>query len=237
MNTFILLVSLMLNLGAILAIIILYLRQNRFAESEKRQEKLIREAEELFSVYLLEMKEENEKLISRLQKSKNRNPETNPNIGTKIKQTEATQEEAAALHPLNVPQASLKPAEVTSDEAIEPVLTPGKAYAFRTLKAAYQQNIDIMSQGATEEGLHAQEKDLSGQERQPEDIQSTEARKAKRNGQEQPSEEVYMQSLLNQVLLLQKLGFSVEEIARKLSKGKTEIELLLKFRKNDLEKT
>lgn len=35
--------------------------------------------------------------------------------------------------------------------------------------------------------------------------------------------------LLNEVYLLQQQGFSVEDIAKKLNKGKTEIELLLKF--------
>lgn len=44
-------------------------------------------------------------------------------------------------------------------------------------------------------------------------------------------EEVYAQSLTAQVLLLQKQGYSLDKIAKQLNKGKTELELLLKFRK------
>lgn len=47
------------------------------------------------------------------------------------------------------------------------------------------------------------------------------------------NEEIYRNLLLNQVKILLNQGFSIEEIAKKLNKGKTEIELLLKFGWND----
>ncbi|WP_449540035.1 hypothetical protein [Ferdinandcohnia sp. Marseille-Q9671] len=40
-------------------------------------------------------------------------------------------------------------------------------------------------------------------------------------------------TLIKDIELLQKMGLSQEEIAKKLNKGKTEIELLLKFRQNN----
>jgi hypothetical protein len=43
------------------------------------------------------------------------------------------------------------------------------------------------------------------------------------------NEEIYRNLLLNQVKILLNQGLSIEEIAKKLNKGKTEIELLLKF--------
>ncbi|MFT4413590.1 hypothetical protein ACLM5H_07000 [Fredinandcohnia humi] len=43
-------------------------------------------------------------------------------------------------------------------------------------------------------------------------------------------DELYIQSLVAQIQLLKKQGLTLEEIAKKLNKGKTEIELLLKFR-------
>ncbi|MBE4908702.1 hypothetical protein IMZ08_11605 [Bacillus luteolus] len=45
-------------------------------------------------------------------------------------------------------------------------------------------------------------------------------------------DDLYVQSLSAQALLLQKKGESIEQIAKKLGKGNTEIELLLKFRQN-----
>lgn len=70
MTTFLLLLSLILNAAAIFAIILLYLRQNRLVEAEKKQGKIISEIEEVFSSYLLELKEEHEKFIDKMKKTK-----------------------------------------------------------------------------------------------------------------------------------------------------------------------
>lgn len=43
------------------------------------------------------------------------------------------------------------------------------------------------------------------------------------------NEEIYRNLFLNQVKILLNQGYTVDEIAKKLNKGKTEIELLLKF--------
>ena len=43
------------------------------------------------------------------------------------------------------------------------------------------------------------------------------------------NEEIYRDLFINQVKILQNQGLSTAEIAKKLNKGKTEIELLLKF--------
>ena len=47
------------------------------------------------------------------------------------------------------------------------------------------------------------------------------------------TDDSYEQSLISKVLLLQKQGDSIDEIAKKLNKGKTEIELLLKFQQEN----
>lgn len=47
-----------------------------------------------------------------------------------------------------------------------------------------------------------------------------------------PKDDLYVQSLSAQAMLLQKKGDTIDQIAKKLGKGKTEIELLLKFRQN-----
>ncbi|MEW8971205.1 MAG: hypothetical protein AB2411_11290 [Mesobacillus sp.] len=52
---------------------------------------------------------------------------------------------------------------------------------------------------------------------------------------EEDKEEFIQSSLFDQVLHMKNQGMTIEEIARKLDKGKTEIELLLKFRQNTQE--
>jgi hypothetical protein len=63
MVTFLLFISFLLNIVALLAIVILYSRQNRFLNLEKEQKKMIKELEEVISTYLIEMKEENEEFM------------------------------------------------------------------------------------------------------------------------------------------------------------------------------
>ena len=70
MTTFLLLLSLILNGAAIFEIILLYLRQNRLVEAEKKQERIINEIEEVFSAYLFELKEENDKFLELMTKTK-----------------------------------------------------------------------------------------------------------------------------------------------------------------------
>ena len=48
-------------------------------------------------------------------------------------------------------------------------------------------------------------------------------------------EEVIQSSPIDQVLQMTNQGMTIEEIARKMDKGKTEIELLLKFRQKTQE--
>jgi hypothetical protein len=58
--------------------------------------------------------------------------------------------------------------------------------------------------------------------------------KAENHDNQKVEETLYEQeeSFIQQILNLEKQGNSIEEIAKKLNKGKTEIELLLKFQEN-----
>lgn len=60
--TFILIVSIMVNMVAVLAIVILYLRQNRLIQFEKDYKEYTKEVEEIIHTFIIEMKEENEKI-------------------------------------------------------------------------------------------------------------------------------------------------------------------------------
>ena len=58
----ILLISIIVNLVAVLAIVILYLRQNRLIQFEKKYKEYTKEIEELMYAFTIEMKEENDKI-------------------------------------------------------------------------------------------------------------------------------------------------------------------------------
>ncbi|MBS4203759.1 hypothetical protein [Lederbergia citrea] len=60
----------MFNILLTLAVVLLYLRQNRFVEIEKKQRKMQAESEELLTGFLMEIKEENEQFISKVSKMK-----------------------------------------------------------------------------------------------------------------------------------------------------------------------
>lgn len=191
MTTFLLLLSLILNAAAIFAIILLYLRQNRLVEAEKKQGKIISEMEEIFSSYLFELKEENDKFLELL---------SNSNIK------------------LNTDKAE-KPADVTDmgsqkdPEARDHEIQqhrPGKGISYHAARQAYHKASETTT--ITPGGTDETEID-SGQTADP-------------------GPETKELSLFDQVTAMRHQGLTIEEIARDLDKGKTEIELLLKFRQN-----
>ena len=190
MTTFLLLLSLILNAAAIFAIILLYLRQNRLVEAEKKQARIIGEIEEIFSAYLLELKEENDKFIETMMKTNSINGLKTYGVANEAKNDAASRE---------------------SHDKEENPLAPryGRGISYQAARKAYNQN---RVPSATVEN----DPDLITEEQTPKDT----------------SQDLLQLSFIDQVLLLKKQGLSIEEIARDLDKGKTEIELLLKFRQN-----
>jgi hypothetical protein len=175
MTTFLFIISFLLNIISLLAIIILYTRQNRFIDLEKRQGKMLRDMEETISTYLIEMKEENEAFISSLNKSKNEH--SDPKNNTEIQQKSASKYEDEGLgSPANKRLNAYK--------------------AYKKPAASVQRNDDG-------EGWSPLVPDESRVDEE--------------------------KSLVNKVITLQQKGLSIEEIAKSMGKGKTEIELLLKF--------
>ena len=88
MTIFFIIINLILNMIALLAIIILFLRQSKLFKIEDNQKKIIKEMEDLISSFVLEMKEDNEHLIKRiedLKNAKNFSSQNNQNQPTSIK--------------------------------------------------------------------------------------------------------------------------------------------------------
>jgi hypothetical protein len=199
MTTFLLVVSLLLNGVTIFAIIILFTRQNRLLEVEKRQETWIKDVEEIISSSLFEMKEENEAFIHRFQKISS---QTSTLISSKI------------------PEEEMK--NVDEPFKTEMMKKTGNAIKQQAVKA-YQESYKPNSGN---NGL------LSGNNNKVEKMIIPDA--TSENKPELTQEEIYRDLFINQVQILQKQGLSAEDIAKKLGKGRTEIELLLKFSRNVL---
>jgi hypothetical protein len=171
MTTIMLLFSFILNAISLFLIIILFIRYSHLSKLEKKQEKMMNEMESVMTSFLLEMKEENEMFLQKLQK----------------KQTEQKSE----TKKLNQQRSSAR--KEYTHPPIEQVKDIVEISSSKTI--------------VSERSLPEKEAKIG------------------------PKETVDpMETLLAQVQILQNEGLSIEEIAKKLNKGKTEIELLLKFR-------
>ena len=187
MTTFLLLLSLILNAATIFAIILLYLRQNRLVEAEKKQEKIINEIEEVFSAYLFELKEENDKFLELMTKT---------DIQKQLGNREAADIEATEKETETVPN------HITQGKQQNRL---GKGISYHAARKAYQQNREPVLPDLNDKIDMASQDD---------------------------NVELKQLSFVDQVVHMKKQGLTIEEIARDLDKGKTEIELLLKFRQN-----
>lgn len=198
---FLLVISLLLNGLAIFSIIILYTRQNRLVEVEKSQERMMKEMEEVISSYLIEMKEENEGFIKRVQQLGHVPvPEHNDSV---VPTDPAPKNNSAPA------------ANPPGDDAAEKEWSVKAGQAFKKQAVKAYQNTAVKK---TEPPAAASESLIEETEQQVE-----------HQKKEMNDEEIFRELLLNQVKILQGHGYSVDDIAKKLNKGRTEIELLLKF--------
>jgi hypothetical protein len=197
MTAFLLAISLLLNIVALLAIILLYLRQNKLMDTEKRQEKVLVEMEEVISSYLIQMKEENDDFISKFSK-------LNAKSDHSIKEKST---------PVNTDrnQNTAKADEKTMRAAGVSIYQASKAYK-QNLKAVEEKLIEKESLSSLKEAESVAPSD-SGQS----------------------IKEEIPQSISDQVFIMKKQGMNAGAIAKKLGKGKTEVELMLKFRQNQQE--
>lgn len=153
----------LINVLLAFALLLLYMRQNKLMGIEKRQQLVLKESEQVMASLLEEIKDENEKLLSRL-------------------------------------MASRETEDKTTDAMIADIIM--------------------------------EEKDLVPVDEEPQDVQEeVKPLESKQDPQSDASDDATDPlPLREQVKLLAEQGLTVTDIARKLNKGKTEIELLMKFR-------
>lgn len=208
MTAFFIIISIMLNIIALMAIVILYLRQNKLLKVEVDQKKSLAEIEELMSSYLLEIKDENEQFIERVKgvnKEKRKLEQSSP-----IHVTENQLEQESSIE------------KEDSQRELSSLL--GKTVSFQAVKAYQKQKKEQME--SNELLLSSNEATIKASEKVEEDSPKSEQKDIHDpNG-------ALGESLFEQIMNMKKQGFSEEEMAKKLNKGKTEIALLLKFREN-----
>jgi len=177
-------------------IVILNTKISKFKDLEKRQDQLIREMDDAISLYLVEMKEENDRLIQELSSIKQAEFEKN---GLKTKNMAMMNEELST-------NSSAKNDEPKKLEPTEEVKISPKSIVPKTMVTnAYKQHKQVNEVQQTAQVI----KDEKG-----EDKNNT-----------TPTLLPFEQKVLN----LHRQGKKVDEIAKIMQKGKTEIELLLKF--------
>ncbi|MDK8638621.1 hypothetical protein ACQRXC_07135 [Niallia taxi] len=207
MVNFLLVFSIALNILALLCIALLFIRQNRLAAFESRQEKALEEMEEIVSSFIAEIKEENELFLDRVQR-------LDDNL------EESKMEE---------PRSTLEVSEPKPIPMINTYKAAAKSYQTFEKSAGnddVEELLDLILPQNPEEKEKEKEKEKAVQE---EDI----ADEAIVEKEEEPEEKE--KTLLEVVTELEEQGKTIEEIAKQLNKGKTEIELLLKFRQNNHE--
>ncbi|SHR13624.1 Uncharacterised protein [Mycobacteroides abscessus subsp. abscessus] len=205
MTSVFLFISILLNIFALFSIVILYLRQSKLFEVEKKQQRMIEEMEDVISTYLAEMKEENESFIGRMTKAAN-----NQSNKQEKRKKEASIE---SILPSSEEEKVRFPVKSSKSQAV-------KAYKLGATQSLTDEDVEVLLPDFNEPEDPAI--DLKVEKEVEETVQEVKTA---------PKEK----SLLEEVVHLQEQGLTYEEIAKKLHKGQTEIELLLKFRQNNQE--
>lgn len=189
MTTILIAVLFVLQLLSFYFIIILNTKLAKFKDLEVKQERLMREMDDTISLYLAEMKDENNRLIQALQ------------VVPKSTMTADTGQQA---QPIAVPKSQGQPLSQTDSEkkAVTVNSEPRILMPKNIVANAYSRQ----QQGGTTAVQTAAPKVDSLQKEEPKPL-----------------------TMEQQIVQMAEQGKTAEEIAKKLQKGKTEIELLLKF--------
>lgn len=218
MMIFLVTISIAFNMIAFLFIAILFLRQNKLIKMEEKLRNPTNEIEDLMSTYLLQLKEENEHFINRVSHFKKENSSLQTTINNSA--TKLQQEEEKRFQPI---ERKKDPIDKKSDQLNDPesfTSLLGKTISNQAVKAYQRQNQSTeKEQNQANERVNI-DKDTMEQNDSDKKISRTNANN---------------QIVVDLIIHLQKQGYSLETIAKKLNMGKTEIDLFLKFHENTKE--
>jgi len=190
MTTILIAVLFFLQLISFYFLIILNTKLAKFKDLEKKQERLMREMDDTISVYLAEMKDENDRLIKELQS--------------------VSQSEIAA----------------SSLQQTEQYMTPQEQ---PTLPVVHEVKSDSSLSLEKDARIYVPKNIVANAYSRQQHTSSKMMKTAPPLKVEEQKEAETLLTVEQQALELAKQGKSPEEIAKQLQKGKTEIELLLKF--------
>jgi ATP/maltotriose-dependent transcriptional regulator MalT len=181
-------------------LIILNTKLAKFKDLEKKQERLMREMDDTISVYLADMKDENDRLIQELQRV------SKSEIQNAVKQSEKFVKQKDQEQP-----PALTKEESTVDGSVsldnEPRVYVPKNIVANAYSRQQQTGAKAVANKTDAKVVHSAQQPIDATKK----------------------EEAKPLTIEQQVVELAKQGQTAEEIAKQLQKGKTEIELLLKF--------
>lgn len=174
-------------------IILLNTKVSKFKDLEKRQDQLIREMDDALALYLVEIKEENDRFIKELTKVKQ----------TELKNNEINESTLAKMEKVEEKEPSQKS---SVDNANQQPAVETKTYIPK-MKV---------------ENAYKKQKAMTVKQKDSQDFQKEVENQGENNKSSLPD---FEQKVLN----LHQEGKTIDEIAKITQKGKTEIELLIKF--------
>ena len=200
----------MMQLISFYFIILLNGKISKFKDLEVRQNQLIREMDDTISLYLVEMKEENNRFLSHLSKVK-----------TEPMNERVTKSPSVAG--VDVQQVPAQPIAQTS------------AYEQSTISATMNETVEDVLIGQTQQPSKSPSTQEEVRSFVPKNVASrVYGQQVKMHVEKvvEPVQQPVKEKLApfeQQVVDLHKIGMSIDDIAKKMQKGKTEIELLIKF--------
>lgn len=196
---------------------VLSLKVNRLKEDLTENARIKREMEQLFESYLMEVRVENENLLKQLQQIPTHSLKRS-NLTSSVKKV-SSQTNMSKESNVNQMMPQIK-----SDALIyeKPVASQSKNIKSKNSLTSSDESVKLSTKNISEE-IHKKKE----QTRKKIPALTVGQNPIDKNVEK---EEIYVQSLTAQALLLQEQGMELDEIAKKLNKGRTELELLLKFR-------
>lgn len=196
---------------------VLSLKVNRLKEDLTENARIKREMEQLFESYLMEVRVENENLLKQLQQIPTHSLKRS-NLTSSVKKV-SSQTNMSKESDVNQMMPQIK-----SDALIyeKPVASQSKNIKSKNSLTSSDESVKLSTKNISEE-IHKKKE----QTRKKIPALTVGQNPIDKNVEK---EEIYVQSLTAQALLLQEQGMELDEIAKKLNKGRTELELLLKFR-------
>lgn len=194
---------------AFFLIILLYTRLSHLKDVEQKQSKMIQEMEHAITGFLMEMKEENEAFFQKISEmshdlGNSKDDGEDISLPDKQRQHKSSVQPAPKPDKLNKATFDVKEASLTSYDLKDLLQTEDDGARQIGKEVAY-----------TPPAKPKNKKAVPGH---------------KINNEIVPEAPVKEPTLEEKVFSLEKQGYTIEEIAKNLKKGRTEIELLLKFR-------